>query len=341
MSIWNALHSGVSGLHTHGLALGVVGDNIANVNTAGFKRARAVFGDMLSAFLPTTRGAAQLGRGVMLLGIEQLHSQGTQLQTENPLDMSIVGNGFFVVRGTHSGVTGNFFTRAGQFHLDEDGYLVNMDRLRVQGYARAPSGNLVTTRTLGDLRLGGITIPPEKTTTVDVTAALNPNDAQRPLFDPTDPDATATFSHDHRLGVGEHLQRAVAEQSRQRRADGSRDDRVAHVDIDPEDQLRRGQHGLEAHTDARVDAFVADHGRRDGVEAEDEAVADLLRGDVPHEVTDRRFVVVGSQREQVDIASGTPQVERGEEHPALEHQTVAMWRPGEPREEALQGMDLE
>jgi len=194
MSIWNALHSGVSGLHTHGLALGVVGDNIANVNTAGFKRARAVFGDMLSAFLPTTRGAAQLGRGVMLLGIEQLHSQGTQLQTENPLDMSIVGNGFFVVRGTHSGVTGNFFTRAGQFHLDEDGYLVNMDRLRVQGYARAPSGNLVTTRTLGDLRLGGITIPPEMTTAVDVTAALNPQDPQHVLFDPTAPDETATFT---------------------------------------------------------------------------------------------------------------------------------------------------
>ena len=70
MSIWTALYSGVSGLHVHGNGLSITGDNIANVNTVGFKRARGVFGDMLATFLPTTKGAAQLGKGVMLLGIE-------------------------------------------------------------------------------------------------------------------------------------------------------------------------------------------------------------------------------------------------------------------------------
>jgi len=193
MSIWNALHTGVSGLHTQGLNLGVVGDNIANVNTVGFKRGRGVFGDMLSAFLPTTRGAAQLGRGAMMLGIEQIYTQGAQLQTDSPLDVSVVGNGFFVVNGEHSGVAGNFYTRAGQFHLDNDGYLINTQGLRVQGFARAPQGGLVTTRSLGDLRLGGISVPPEATERVEVTGALNPTDAQR-AFDVLDPDGTASFT---------------------------------------------------------------------------------------------------------------------------------------------------
>ena len=193
MTIWNALHTGVSGLHVNGVALSVIGDNIANVNTVGFKRGRGVFGDMLAAFLPTTRGVAQLGRGAMVLGIEQVFSQGAQLQTDSPLDLSIVGNGFFVARGVHSGVQGNFYTRAGQFHLDQDGYLVNTQGLRIQGYARAPQGGLATTRTLGDLRLGGITVPPEATERVEVTASLNPQDAQR-AFDVLDPDGTASFT---------------------------------------------------------------------------------------------------------------------------------------------------
>ena len=194
MSIWTALYSGVSGLHVHGQGLSITGDNIANVNTVGFKRARGVFGDMLAGFLPSTRGASQLGKGVMLLGIEQEFVQGASLNTENPLDLAIVGSGFFTVRGVHSGVTGNFYTRAGNMHLDQDGFLVNGESLRVQGFATIPNGSSTVGRSLGDLRLGGITVPPEQTSSIEITGSLNPQDTLNPVFDVLDPDGTATFT---------------------------------------------------------------------------------------------------------------------------------------------------
>ena len=194
MSIWTALYSGVSGLNVHGQGLAITGDNIANVNTVGFKRARGVFGDMLATFLPTTRGAAQMGKGVMLLGIEQEFVQGAALNTENPLDLAVVGNGFFTVRGVHSGVNGNFYTRAGNFHLDQEGFLVNAEALRVQGFATVPNGQISVGRSLGDLRLGGITVPPEQTSSITITGALNPQDTLNPVFDVLDPDGTATFT---------------------------------------------------------------------------------------------------------------------------------------------------
>lgn len=194
MSIWTAMYSGVSGLNVHGHGLSITGDNIANVNTVGFKRARGVFGDMLTTFLPTTANTAQLGRGVMLIGIEQEFVQGASMNTENPLDLSVIGSGFFALRGVHAGVNGHFYTRAGNFKLDSDGFMVNGSGLRVQGFATIPQGDTTVTRSLGDLRLGGITVPPTQTNSITVTGSLNPQDTLNPVFDVLDPDGTASFT---------------------------------------------------------------------------------------------------------------------------------------------------
>ena len=108
MSITRTMQTGASGLRAHGEALGVVGDNIANVNTVGFKGQRAGFQDVLgrsiagSASLP-----AQAGAGSAMSHIEQMWTQGALLTTDTPTDLAIAGNGFFVVSGNVGGTHGS------------------------------------------------------------------------------------------------------------------------------------------------------------------------------------------------------------------------------------------
>ena len=96
-----ALNIGVSGLRVEGAAIGVVGDNVANVNTPGFKRQRAIFEDVFS------RGNTG-GSGARLSDIGQAFSQGSLVQTGVPTDVALNGEGFFIVGGTVNGVTGLF-----------------------------------------------------------------------------------------------------------------------------------------------------------------------------------------------------------------------------------------
>ena len=120
MSITNSLYIGVSGLDAHSDAISIVGDNIANASTVGFKSERADFADMLGGQLD----GQNLGGGTSLLAPETIETQGALEQTGNPLDMAISGNGFFVVNGAHDGQNGNFYTRDGQFALDSSGNVV-------------------------------------------------------------------------------------------------------------------------------------------------------------------------------------------------------------------------
>src|SRR4051812_1242299 len=102
MSITNSLYIGISGLQAHGDAISVVGDNIANASTIGFKRSRASFADMLGGEL----GDQRLGGGVHLGGTQTMWDQGSISQTSNPLDLAIRGGGMFMVKGDHGGQTG-------------------------------------------------------------------------------------------------------------------------------------------------------------------------------------------------------------------------------------------
>ncbi len=139
-----SLNSGVSGIQQFQQQMDVIGNNIANVNTTGYKSARVDFADSFSRTLrestapgATSGGSAsmQIGTGVSTATVQSQYTQGTLTSTGRTEDLAIAGNGFFVVRDTVSGET--FATRAGDFRVDSGGYLVTNDGMRVQGFSDA------------------------------------------------------------------------------------------------------------------------------------------------------------------------------------------------------------
>jgi flagellar hook protein FlgE len=155
MSLMTALYSGASGLDANSTELSVVGDNISNANTIGFKGSRAAFADAMAQNLigSTPIGAGQRGLGVKLQMVQKILSQGSLVNTGVATDLGIEGAGFFAVRGQTNGKDGTYYTRAGQFTVDQDGYLVNLTGMRVQGYTADSTGALNAT-TVGDLQIG-------------------------------------------------------------------------------------------------------------------------------------------------------------------------------------------
>jgi flagellar hook protein FlgE len=133
------MYSGISGMKNFQSKLDVIGNNIANVNTFGFKKGRVTFQDMVSqqisgASAPTEGGKGginpkQVGLGSQLSTIDTIDTQGSLQTTARPLDLAISGDGFFQV----SDGTTTFYTRAGNFYMDSDGTLVNSNGLKVKG----------------------------------------------------------------------------------------------------------------------------------------------------------------------------------------------------------------
>jgi len=190
MSILRAMYSGTSGLGAEGQALGVVGDNVANSNTIGFKQSRALFEDVLGSAVGT-RGAT--GAGVRFARAQQIFAQGTLLNTGQPTDMALSGDGFFVVKGSVDGIAGNFYTRAGQMTLRQDGTLVNPEGLALQGYAMMPNGQYAPS--LSDITVPTGQIPPKPSANLEVKANLDASATAPQLpWDPQNPAATSNFS---------------------------------------------------------------------------------------------------------------------------------------------------
>ena len=136
-----ALYSGVSGMRQFQLKLDVIGNNIANVNTVGYKKGRVLFQDILSQ---TVSGAGrpeegvrggtnprQIGLGVTTGAIDTVCTPGSPMTTNVPTDLYINGDGFFVLRPSEDGPV--YLTRDGSFHVDSLGYLVNAQGLYVMG----------------------------------------------------------------------------------------------------------------------------------------------------------------------------------------------------------------
>lgn len=119
-----SMYSGVAGLRVHQIRMDVVANNVANVNTTGFKSARANFQDVLAQTIGGTAvNTTQVGLGVSLAAIDNIHTQGPLQTTNRTLDLAIEGNGFFLVGDPVSGKV--FFTRDGTFYLDGQNNLVN------------------------------------------------------------------------------------------------------------------------------------------------------------------------------------------------------------------------
>lgn len=191
--VLRAMYSGVSGLKAEGEALGVVGDNIANVNTVGFKQQRAVFEDVLGHSILAGQSSALPGSGVRVGEVQQMFNQGTLSNTGVSTDLALNGDGFFVVKGAVDGVSGNFFTRAGQFNIDKSGFLVNPNGLQVQGYAANPDGTFQAA--LSSIKAPTSALPPNATSKIAVTANLD--SSQKVLtaaWDAQNPSLTSNFS---------------------------------------------------------------------------------------------------------------------------------------------------
>jgi flagellar hook protein FlgE len=192
MSLLTSLSSGTTGLSSASAELSVVGDNIANANTVGFKAGRAAFEDALAQ--EVIGGDGQVGLGSRLQGVQKMITQGALSNTGLATDLALQGQGFFSVRGTTGdGRVGSYLTRDGQFTVGTDGYLVNLDGLRVQGYAADATGTI--TSALGDLQVGTAASQPRASQTVTLTANLQ-SDAVAPAaaWDPLNPGATSNFS---------------------------------------------------------------------------------------------------------------------------------------------------
>lgn len=189
MSITSALFTGITGLSAEGSALAVVGDNIANENTIGYKEQRSMFEDVLGR---APQGNIP-GEGVRLASIEQIFTQGSLSNTGVSTDMALSGDGFFVVKGNVNGVDGQYYSRAGQFKLDQDGFLVNPEGLQVQGYASIPGGSFSAAS--GPIRVPTSALAPHASTNMTFVTNLDAS-AKTPLtaFDPQNPGATSNFS---------------------------------------------------------------------------------------------------------------------------------------------------
>jgi flagellar hook protein FlgE len=153
-----SMYAGISGMKNFQTKLDVIGNNIANVNTAGFKKGRVTFQDMMSQMTSGAQGPtvalngnlirggvnpAQVGLGSQLGSIDNIHTQGFRQTTNSPLDFALEGDGMFVVASDL--VPGNLqnsnvaYTRAGNFYLDEDGSIVSPEGLYLVGFSRTES----------------------------------------------------------------------------------------------------------------------------------------------------------------------------------------------------------
>lgn len=214
------LYSGVSGMLNHQTKMDVIGDNISNINTVGFKRSNVVFQSFMSQLLEIAHapqdsrggtGPEQIGLGSKIGSIDRNFQQGDLQRTDNDLDVAIEGNGFFVINDG----TACYYTRAGHFALDSEGNIIMNPGLKLQGWmaTKDPVTGQMTisssTTPIGDLQIKtGDIIPAKATTNLTFNGNLNSeNDiALEPItvewsagnsVSPTISKVTIEFEHAH------------------------------------------------------------------------------------------------------------------------------------------------
>jgi len=188
----------LSGLNAASADLEVTGNNVANVNTNGFKKSRAQFAEVFAIGTQSV-GSSASGSGVRLSAVAQQFTQGNIDFTDNALDLAIGGEGFFVLsdNGARS------YTRAGAFGVDNQGYVVNAEGARLQAYPFA-GDDLFNTGTPQDLQLSTGANPPSPTTSASfgINLPANAEVPSNPVFDPADP---ASFNHTTSVTVYDSL----------------------------------------------------------------------------------------------------------------------------------------
>lgn len=165
-----SMYAGVSGLRVHQKKLDVIGNNIANVNTVAYKSSSVTFQEVLSQTISSSQSPSeggtgginpyQVGLGATIGSISTNYTNGNTQSTDNPNDLSIDGEGFFVV----SDGTSNLFTRAGNFSIDSAGSLVTVSGEKVQGWNKGTAVSIDTTQPLETIDLSSLNMPASETT---------------------------------------------------------------------------------------------------------------------------------------------------------------------------------
>lgn len=177
MSIYTALRAGVSGLTANSSALAVISDNIANVNTVGYKRSGVDFSAMVNAQNSNTTYNAG---GVLPLTRQQISLQGSLEQSRSTTDFAVSGEGFFVVSSNNQQLANGgsvLFTRAGSFTIDAQGFMVNAQGLFLQGWPVNSDGSVVSSPTslsaIEPVNVSGVGGLAEPTANVSINANLD------------------------------------------------------------------------------------------------------------------------------------------------------------------------
>ncbi|RQR30462.1 flagellar hook protein FlgE [Burkholderia sp. Bp9142] len=189
---------GLSGLAGASNALDVIGNNIANANTVGFKSSTAQFSDMYANSVATSVNT-QIGIGTTLASVQQQFGQGTINTTNASLDVAINGNGFFQM--SNNGVT--TYSRDGTFQRDKNGFIVNSAGANLMGYAADKSGVISTAQTV-PLQAPTTNIAPTATTKISAQFNLNSQDTP-PTKTPFDPTDTTTYNYSTSIQVYDSL----------------------------------------------------------------------------------------------------------------------------------------
>jgi flagellar hook protein FlgE len=178
-----SFQQGLSGLNAASKTLEVIGNNVSNANTVGFKQSRAEFADVFANSL-TGSGTSQIGIGTKISTVAQQFTQGNITSTNNPLDIAINGGGFF--RMSNDGAI--TYSRNGQFQMDRFGYIVNSEGHRLTGYSANLAG-VLSTGAPAELNINTSDLQP--TATTEVSGIVNLDSRNGTLtaagFDPADP----------------------------------------------------------------------------------------------------------------------------------------------------------
>ena len=201
MSLTASMWSSVSGLLAHGERMSVVGNNISNVNTVAFKNQRMDFQDFVYSSIGTAAGPGQVGRGASIGSIMNDFAQGSFEDSARSTDIGILGNGFFMVKPPNANQS--YYTRAGNFDFNKDGYLTNPQGYVLQGWqidprnSNAPVGvqrdnnGVVGTGAPTDIKLDTFTCPPRHTT--NITVPVNLPNSKTPSADDCSTDEKDPF----------------------------------------------------------------------------------------------------------------------------------------------------
>jgi flagellar hook protein FlgE len=179
MSLMKSLNSGVSGLRAFQTKMDIIGNNIANVETSGFKASRISFSEMLNQEIGSGGGSesaptagAQVGLGVRIASIDRDFNQGGLQSTGRKTDLAIEGDGFFMVSEGNQ----QLLTRSGSFAFNKDGYLVDQSGRKVQGFNANATGDVLASGTTDDIRVDFENVfDPQATQNVYAAGNLNAN----------------------------------------------------------------------------------------------------------------------------------------------------------------------